>query len=125
MAVVDHYCVSSCLLSVVTNLLTVWCFGLPVLCCTGLGWAALGWAGLGWAGLGYAVLCRFVLGPAEEGSFTRPLVPFDCKGMGGCGAGTRRVPAKSCAIDPAVMSASYEWDWKHHNPTNPHNTHKP
>lgn len=35
--------------------------------------------------------------------------------MGGCGAGTKRTPPQSCAIDPKVMSTNYKWDWNHHN----------
>eukprot|EP01035_Chromulina_nebulosa_P022397 gene22397-29001_t len=46
-------------------------------------------------------------------NFTRPLVPFDCESMGGCGPGTKRVPKKSCAIDPSVLSFSYNWIWDH------------
>ena len=46
-------------------------------------------------------------------NFTRPLVPFDCDKMGGCGKGTKRVPKKSCAIDPNIMGPSYNWRWKH------------
>eukprot|EP00595_Chromulina_sp_UTEXLB2642_P002092 CAMPEP_0196765190 /NCGR_PEP_ID=MMETSP1095-20130614/7773_1 /TAXON_ID=96789 ORGANISM="Chromulina nebulosa, Strain UTEXLB2642" /NCGR_SAMPLE_ID=MMETSP1095 /ASSEMBLY_ACC=CAM_ASM_000446 /LENGTH=124 /DNA_ID=CAMNT_0042122795 /DNA_START=9 /DNA_END=380 /DNA_ORIENTATION=+ len=44
---------------------------------------------------------------AVDTNFTRPLVPFDCESMGGCGPGTKRVPKKSCAIDPSVLSFSY------------------
>lgn len=46
---------------------------------------------------------------AEEADFTRPLVPYDCEKMGGCGLGTKRTPKKSCAIDPSVMNANYKW----------------
>ena len=31
---------------------------------------------------------------AEDPSFTRPLVPFDCGAMGGCGPGIKRVPVR-------------------------------
>lgn len=48
---------------------------------------------------------------AVEVNFTRPLIPFDCGKMGGCGPGTKRVPKKSCAIDPAVMGSNYDWTW--------------
>jgi len=48
---------------------------------------------------------------AEDANFTRPLVPFNCELMGGCGLGTKRTPKKSCAIDPAVMSIDYNWSW--------------
>ncbi len=43
--------------------------------------------------------------------FTRPLVPFDCVGMGGCGVGTKRVPMKSCAIGANVVDKNYKWVW--------------
>lgn len=46
-------------------------------------------------------------------NFTRPLVPFDCEAMGGCGKGTKRVPKKSCAINPANMNKDYVWRWNH------------
>jgi hypothetical protein len=36
---------------------------------------------------------------AVDLNFTRPLVPFNCELMGGCGAGTKRTPKKSCAIE--------------------------
>lgn len=48
---------------------------------------------------------------AEDTTFTRPLVPFDCKA--GCGPGTKRTPKKYCAIDPEVMSPTYKWLWDH------------
>ena len=50
---------------------------------------------------------------AEDSNFTRPLVPFDCESMGGCGLETKRTPKKSCAIDPTVLSSSYKWHWDH------------
>jgi len=31
--------------------------------------------------------------------FTRPLFPFDCNKVGGCGRGTKRTPRKYCGID--------------------------
>ena len=31
---------------------------------------------------------------AEDPTFTRPLVPFDCGAMGGCGPGIKRVPVR-------------------------------
>ncbi len=31
--------------------------------------------------------------------FARPLVPFDCVQMGGCGKNTLKTPKKSCAVD--------------------------
>jgi hypothetical protein len=37
--------------------------------------------------------------------FTRPLVPFSCSN--GCGAGTKRTPVKSCAIDESLLSEEY------------------
>ena len=46
---------------------------------------------------------------AEDTTFTRPLIPFDCEKMGGCGAGTKRVPKKSCAVDPNTDFAKYDW----------------
>jgi hypothetical protein len=48
---------------------------------------------------------------AEDASFTRPLIPFDCEAMGGCGSGTKRVPKKSCSIDPKVDMKTYDWEW--------------
>ena len=50
---------------------------------------------------------------AEDTNFTRPLVPYDCESMGGCGAGTKRTPKKYCAIDPTVVNKNYKWDWDH------------
>lgn len=50
---------------------------------------------------------------AEDVNFTRPLVPFDCEKIGGCGVGTKRVPKVSCAIDPSVMNYNYNWRWRH------------
>ena len=50
---------------------------------------------------------------AEDANFTRPLIPFDCAAMGGCGAGTKRTPKQSCAIDTSVMNSRYRWDWDH------------
>ena len=44
-------------------------------------------------------------------SFTRPLVPFDCKKMDGCGAGTKRVPEKSCVVDFDFPMRRYNWAW--------------
>jgi hypothetical protein len=48
---------------------------------------------------------------AEDPTFTRPLIPFDCEKIGGCGAGTKRVPKKSCAVDPTVDIKKYDWNW--------------
>lgn len=48
---------------------------------------------------------------AEDATFTRPLIPFDCEKIGGCGAGTKRVPKKSCAVDPTVDIKKYDWNW--------------
>ena len=48
---------------------------------------------------------------AVDEQFTRPLVPFDCEKLGGCGPGTKRVPKKSCAIDPSVVKKGYKWVW--------------
>lgn len=50
---------------------------------------------------------------AQDTDFTRPLVPFDCVKMGGCGKGTRRVPRKSCGIDISLVSDKYNFRWKH------------
>ena len=50
---------------------------------------------------------------AEDAGFTRPLVPFDCEKMGGCGPGTKRVPKKSCAIDFSLINEKYNYRWKH------------
>jgi hypothetical protein len=46
---------------------------------------------------------------AVDLGFTRPLIPFDCEEMGGCGPGTLRVPKKSCAIDPKVIDRGYDF----------------
>lgn len=48
---------------------------------------------------------------AEDDTFTRPLIPFDCEAMGGCGPGTKRVPKKSCAVDATVDIKKYDWNW--------------
>jgi len=48
---------------------------------------------------------------AEDAHFTRPMVPFDCKGLGGCGLGTRRVPSKSCAVNFETNFTMYNWWW--------------
>lgn len=48
---------------------------------------------------------------AEDPTFTRPLIPFDCEKIGGCGAGTKRVPKRSCAIDPNTDFSKYDWTW--------------
>lgn len=49
----------------------------------------------------------------HDQNFTRPLVPFDCEAIGGCGSGTKRVPKKSCAIDFSIVDEKYNWHWKH------------
>lgn len=49
----------------------------------------------------------------EDVNFTRPLVPYDCDAMGGCGPGTKRTPKKYCAVDPSVMHPGYNWVWNH------------
>jgi hypothetical protein len=46
---------------------------------------------------------------AMDVGFTRPLIPFDCAAMGGCGSGTKRVPKKSCAVDPTVIDRNYNF----------------
>lgn len=48
---------------------------------------------------------------AEDTGFTRPLIPFDCEALGGCGPGTKRTPKKSCAINGSVMNRKYNWIW--------------
>ena len=48
---------------------------------------------------------------AEDATFTRPMIPFDCDAMGGCGPGTKRVPKQSCAIDPGTDYSKYDWFW--------------
>jgi len=52
---------------------------------------------------------------AVDTGFTRPLIPFDCAKMGGCGPGTKRVPKKSCAIDFDTNWVEYTkanmWTW--------------
>lgn len=59
------------------------------------------------AGIGavrFAVLYFIV-----DTGFTRPLVPFDCVHIGGCGTGTKRTPRKSCAVDPRTNFKLYDW----------------
>jgi len=55
---------------------------------------------------------------SEDRKFTRPLVPFTCSGrqQQQCGAGTKRVPKRSCAIDPEIVKPGYRWDWVHRAP---------
>ena len=48
----------------------------------------------------------------ENSLFTRPMVPFDCIKIGGCGHGTKRVPKRSCAIDFDANYTSYNWYWE-------------
>lgn len=48
---------------------------------------------------------------AEDQTFTRPLIHFDCGKLGGCGPGTKRVPKKSCAIDPTIPADKIDWLW--------------
>jgi hypothetical protein len=52
---------------------------------------------------------------AVDTGFTRPLIPFDCAKMGGCGPRTKRVPKKSCAIDFDTNWVEYTkanmWTW--------------
>ena len=50
---------------------------------------------------------------AMDESFTRPLIPFDCEAMGGCGEGTKRVPRESCGVDPRRITSDYNWAWNH------------
>ena len=50
---------------------------------------------------------------AEDSGFTRPLVPFDCAKMGGCGPGTKRVPKRSCGVDFSRVDERYNFRWKH------------
>ncbi len=48
---------------------------------------------------------------AQPADFTRPLIPFACAALGGCGPGTKRVPSKSCAIDPSIPAKDIDWLW--------------
>lgn len=48
----------------------------------------------------------------ENSLFARPMVPFDCVKIGGCGPGTKRVPKRSCAIDFDTNFSSYNWYWE-------------
>jgi hypothetical protein len=48
---------------------------------------------------------------AVDLNFTRPLIPFDCEAMGGCGPGTKRVPKHSCGIDYDRIKPGYDWEW--------------
>ncbi len=53
--------------------------------------------------------------------FTRPMAPYTCgpHSSGNCtGAGTKRVPAQSCAIDYKFPLDKFNWHWEY---TNPHN----
>lgn len=52
---------------------------------------------------------------AEDRTFTRPLVPFQCEG--GCGVGTKRTPVTSCAIEPSKVRPGYNWHWSHKAPS--------
>ena len=54
-------------------------------------------------------------------NFTRPMAPYTCGpySSGSCtGAGTKRVPAQSCAIDYKFPLDKFNWHWEY---TNPHN----
>ena len=48
-------------------------------------------------------------------NYTRPLFPFNCQSIGGCGEGTRRVYNPSCAIDRSFKNMQeameYDWNW--------------
>ena len=48
---------------------------------------------------------------AEDETFTRPLIPYNCEAMGGCGPGTKRIPLNSCAITPDLDYSTYDWYW--------------
>ena len=48
----------------------------------------------------------------EDSLFTRPMIPFDCVKIGGCGHGTKRVPTKSCAINSATNFTTYNYYWE-------------
>lgn len=52
---------------------------------------------------------------AVDTGFARPMVPYDCAKMGGCGPGTKRVPKRSCAIDFNTNWEEYGqrgmWTW--------------
>lgn len=48
---------------------------------------------------------------AEDLNFTRPLVPYDCVAMGGCGPGTKRTPRSYCGIDPSRVNENYNFNW--------------
>ena len=53
--------------------------------------------------------CAYINVFIVDTGFTRPLVPFDCVAMGGCGAGTKRTPRVSCAVDPKTNFMKYDW----------------
>ena len=48
---------------------------------------------------------------AVDVNFTRPLIPFDCDKMGGCGAGTKRAPRRLCSIQNIASFEKYDWLW--------------
>jgi hypothetical protein len=52
----------------------------------------------------------------DDAPFSRPMRPYNCKAMGGCGPGTHRVPEKSCAIDLKRDwgKNDYNWFWDQH-----------
>lgn len=56
-----------------------------------------------------ATLLRLHPYTAEDSGFTRPMVPFNCVKMGGCGFGTKRVPTRSCAIDLNYNMSKFNW----------------
>lgn len=47
----------------------------------------------------------------EDTEFTRPMIPFNCHAMGGCGPGTKRVPTASCGIDLSMDMTNFNWFW--------------
>lgn len=48
---------------------------------------------------------------AEKENFTRPLIPFDCVKIGGCGPGTKQTPIKYCGVDASAIDSNYKWNW--------------
>ena len=59
-----------------------------------------------------ATLLRLHPISVEDSQFTRPMIPFDCAKMGGCGPGTKRVPARSCAVDSNINFTAYNFYWE-------------
>lgn len=62
------------------------------------------------------LLMKHPMSSYDEG-FVRPLIPYDCDEMKGCGPGTKRTPKKYCAINPKLVTPSYNFLWNHYAKT--------